>query len=103
MSDMDRVIQVQLLDELGEIVSVLIKIVTRGRLAGATVSAAVVRNSAKAVLRKQKQLVIPSVGRERPSVAEYDGLARAPVLVMNLRSVFCGDSRHVFLLGKDCE
>jgi hypothetical protein len=32
----------------------------------------------------EDQLIVPGVGIERPAVAEDDGLARAPVIVIDL-------------------
>src|SRR5258708_37486030 len=41
---------------------------------------------------QEERLVVPGVGIERPAVAEDDGLARAPVLVEDRRSIWCGNS-----------
>ena len=39
-------------------------------------------------------LVRLQIGRERPAMAEHDGLTAAPVLVENLNAVFGRDGRH---------
>src|SRR5258706_1110909 len=53
-----------------------------------------------ATLAEEQHLSVPVVRGERPSVTEHDGLALSPVLVVNLRSVLCGNRVHeVFLLG----
>src|SRR5436305_6820721 len=62
-------------------------------LSRASMAAAIVRDDAIAVLEKEQHLRIPVVGRERPAVAEDDGLSAAPVLVVDLDvgSIFFSD------------
>src|SRR5882757_10565769 len=50
---------------------------------------------AKAVVEEKHHLRVPIVGRQRPTVTEHYGLARSPVLVEDLRSVFCRNRRHI--------
>src|SRR3954447_20950738 len=45
-------------------------------------------------LEEEQQLGVPVVGRERPAVAEDDGLSGAPVLVVDLDAVGGGDGGH---------
>src|SRR2546422_11474492 len=57
--------------------------------------AAAVMGDAAISTRGQKQhLVFPCVRAERPAMAEDYGLSRAPVLVVDLRAIFCRDCRH---------
>src|ERR1700746_3209524 len=56
-------------------------------------SAAVGSDNAIAVIEEERHLVVPIIGRDGPAGAKHDGLAFAPVLVMNFDSVFCGDCR----------
>src|SRR5438067_2365287 len=80
--------------EGGEIVGVMIHVVTIGDLAGATVTAAIVRDDAIAVLEEEHHLRVPVVGGEWPAVGEDDGLAGTPVFVEDFGAVFGGDGGH---------
>src|SRR4051812_32177265 len=56
----------------------------------------VVSDDPIALRTEEKHLAVPSVGRKRPAVAEYNRLSSSPVLIKNFRSVFNGDHRHRF-------
>ncbi len=71
----DRVVQVEGLDELGEVIGVGVQVVAVPRLAGTPAAAAVMRDGPVAVRGHEEQLVIPRVGGERPAVAEHDRAA----------------------------
>ena len=45
-------------------------------------------------LEEEQHLRVPVVGRQRPAVAEHDGLTLAPVLVEDLNAVLGGDRGH---------
>ena len=75
VADQDRVVQVERLDELGEVVGVGVQVVAVPGLAGTPASATVVGDGAIAVGRDEERLVIPGVGGQRPAVAEHDRLA----------------------------
>jgi hypothetical protein len=45
-------------------------------------------------MKEEHHLGIPVIGRQRPAMAEYDGLTLAPVLVVDLYAVFGRDCRH---------
>ena len=51
-------------------------------------SPSVVSYDTIAVIEEEHHLGVPIIGRQRPAVAKDDGLTFAPVLVVNLRSVF---------------
>ena|SRR5580700_8291271 len=59
--------------------------------------AAVVRYHAIATLAEEQHLPVPVVSSQGPAVAENYGLSLSPILVLNLRSVFCRDCRHGML------
>src|ERR1700719_1034253 len=96
MAHVDCLLQVKLFSEGREIVRIGIHLVAVPGLGGASVPSPVMRDDPIAALAEEQHLSVPVVRTERPSVTEYDGLALSPVLVVNLRSVFCGDGRHGF-------
>src|SRR5712692_4437676 len=69
-------------------------------LSRAAMAAPVVGDDAIAVLEEEQQLCVPVIGAKRPAMAEYDGLAIAPVLVVNFRTIFCFDRAH-FVFSSD--
>src|SRR5712691_10872085 len=66
-------------------------------LGGAAMAAPVVGYDAIAVLEEEQHLRVPIIGRQRPAVAEHDGLTFAPVLVEDLNAVLRRDSAHRWL------
>src|SRR4029453_11992791 len=85
-------------DERREIVGVSVHVVAVPGLARATVAAPVVGDAAISVGSQEEHLIFPGIGRERPAMAEDNGLTLAPVLVIDLRAVFSGDGTHGNLL-----
>jgi hypothetical protein len=53
--------------------------------------AAVMRDHFIAVLHVKQHLRIPGIGVKRPTVREYDDLARTPVFIEDTRAVFFRD------------
>jgi hypothetical protein len=99
VTDMDRILQVEMTGEGGEVVGVMIHIVPFGALAGPAVAAAVMGNDAVAPTQEEDHLRVPVVRREGPSVGEDDGLAGAPVLVEDRGAVGGGNCRHRGILS----
>jgi hypothetical protein len=98
MSDVDRILQAEVRGDREKIVGIVIHVVAVGGLRGSPVAAAVMRDDAIAVIEEEHHLRVPIVGRQRPAVAEHDGLTLAPILVENLHAVLGSDRRHFTLL-----
>src|SRR5262245_31653517 len=81
-----------------EIIGIVIHVVAVARLGGSAVAAAVVGDHAVALIKKEQHLCVPVIGRERPAMAEHDGLPFAPILVEDFNAVFRFDETHVYLL-----
>jgi hypothetical protein len=77
-----------------QIVGVVVHVVTVTDLARASVAASIVGDHAVAVAEEEQHLVIPVVTGKRPSVAEDDRLAGAPILEEDLDAVARGDHAH---------
>ena len=58
-------------------------------------AAAVMGDHAIALIQEEQHLRVPVIGRQRPAMAEHNGLAGTPVLVENLDAVFGCDGGHV--------
>src|SRR6266852_5837579 len=81
-----------------KVVGIVIHVVTVARLGRPAVASPVMGDDAIAVLEEEQHLGVPVVGRQRPAVAEHDGLALAPVLVKDLNVVLGRDGGHRTLL-----
>jgi hypothetical protein len=92
--DVDGVMQVEMLGQVGQVIGVVVHVVAVGDLRGAAMPAPVVCDHPVATLQEEEHLGVPVVGREGPSVAEDDRLAGAPVLVEDLSSVSGGELGH---------
>ena len=97
VADQGCAVQVQRFDECRQVVGVGVHVVAIPRLARTAVAATIMGDTAIAVGRQVDHLAFPGIGAERPAVAEDDGLSRAPVLVIDLRTVFGGDRVHVIV------
>src|ERR1700686_2891877 len=73
----------------------MIHVMAATGLGGTTVPAAIVGYYSKTVFQKEQHLRIPIIGRQRPTVAKYDGRTLTPVLVEDFNAVFGGDRFHV--------
>src|SRR4030081_2020663 len=89
MADMDSVFQVEMRRQSGQGVGIVIHILAVAGLGRAPVATAVMGNNAIAVMQEEQHLRVPVIGRQRPAMAEHDGLTRTPVLVIDLDPVFC--------------
>src|ERR1700758_397977 len=78
----------------------MIHVMAATGLGGAAMAAPVMGYDAIAVLEEEQHLRVPIIGRQRPAVAEHDGLTFAPVLVEDLNAVFGGDRSHAGLLWR---
>src|SRR5206468_11692906 len=72
----------------------MIHVMAATGLGGAAMAAPVVGDDAIAVLEEKQHLRIPVIGRQRPTMAEHDGLTFAPVFIVDVdvSSVFFSDS-----------
>src|SRR5262245_46599058 len=98
VSDVDRVLEVECLDEFGKVVGVGVKVIAVPWLTRSAMSAAIMGDAAIAVGGQEEHLVLESVRAEWPAVAEHDGLPRAPVVEIDFSPVLGGDGAHVVLL-----
>src|SRR5260370_36543934 len=94
---MDRVLQVELRYELGEVVGVVVHVIAVPGLARAAVAPAIVSDASVSFGSQEEHLVFESIRGERPAMAEDHGLPFAPILVIDLRAIFGGDKGHGML------
>ncbi len=94
MTDVDGVLQIQMRSKGGEVVSVVIHVMTVAGLAGPAVTAPVMGDYAVAAIEEKHHLRVPVVRGERPAVRKNDWLTGSPVLVIDLDAVFGGDRAH---------
>ena len=91
MDGMDGILEIKFLNELCEVGGVRVHVVAVSRLARTPVAAAVMGDAAVSARSQKEHLIFKGVRGERPAVAEDHWLPGAPILVVNLRSVFSSD------------
>ena len=74
MADMDRVLQVELRDQVVDIGRIGVHLVAAVGLVRAAVTAPVMGDHAIALAEEEHHLVVPVVGAQRPAVVEDDRL-----------------------------
>ena len=94
MADVNRVFEVERVDQRREVVGVGVHVIAVPWLARAAVAAAVVRDAAIAVRSQEEHLVLERVCGKWPAVAEHHRLSLAPVLVINVSTVLSRDRVH---------
>src|SRR3989475_2456617 len=92
-----------------KVVGIVIHVMAVARLGGPAMASSVMGDDAIALFEEEQHLRVPIIGRQRPAVAEHDGLTFAPVLIIDVdvSSVFFSDSYvwhcvFSFLLGVYC-
>ncbi len=74
MTDMDGILQIQMLEDGAGVGRVMVHVVPVADLGRTTMAAAVRGDDAIALLEEVEHLRIPIVGRERPAMMKHDGL-----------------------------
>ena len=76
MADMDSVLEIEMRRHSRKVVRIVIHVVAVGDLSGPAVAAAVMGDDAITVIEEEQHLRVPVIGRQRPAMAEHDGLTR---------------------------
>jgi hypothetical protein len=100
------ILQIEMPGHRREIVGVMVHVVPVAGLSGTAMAAAIMGDDPIALAKEEQQLSIPIVCRERPAVAEHDGLSLTPILVENFDAVLGSDYWHALTLtltdGRRC-
>src|SRR6202045_182613 len=94
MANMNGVLQVEMRGQRRQVIGIVIHVVTVAHLSGPAMASAVMRYDAITVLEEEQHLRVPVIGRQRPAMAEHNGLTFAPVLIVDLRPVFGCNCTH---------
>src|SRR6266849_7193017 len=95
MADVNGVLQIEMRRQSRKVVGIVIHVMAAARLGGSAVAAAVMGYDSIAMIEEEQHLRVPVIGRQRPTMAEHDGLTFAPVLVEDLNTVFGCNRAHV--------
>ena len=91
---MDRVLEIEVCGQRGEVIRVMIHIVAIGPLARTSMPAPIMRDDAIAMVQEKHHLRVPVIRSERPAVRKHNRLSFTPVLVENLCAVLRRDRAH---------
>jgi hypothetical protein len=95
MANVNGVLQVKMRGQRRQVIGIVIHVVTVAHLSGPAMASAVMRYDAIAVLEEEQHLRVPVIGRQRPAMAEHNGLTFTPVLIVDLRPVFGCNCTHL--------
>src|SRR5438093_2286150 len=84
MADVNRIFQVEMIGDRLQIIGIVVHVVSAAGLSRATMSAPIRGNDAETFTDEKKHLRVPVVSRQRPTMAEDDGLSFAPVFIINV-------------------
>jgi hypothetical protein len=84
MTDVNRILQFEMIGDGLQIVSIMIHVMAIPGLRRATMSAPVGCYDAETFAKEEKHLRVPIICRERPSVAENDRLTGSPIFIIDL-------------------
>src|SRR5664280_2446207 len=93
-TDQDSALQVELLDKFREVIGICVHVVAIPGLTRPAMAATVMGNAAIAVGSQKQHLSFPTIRTKRPSVTEHHRPSCAPVLVIDLRTVFRHNRAH---------
>src|SRR5205085_339784 len=94
MADVNGILQAEMRGQSRKVVCIMVHVMALARLAGATVTTAIMGDHSIAVIWKEQHLRVPVIGRERPAMREHHRLTRTPILVINLGAVLGLDRWH---------
>jgi hypothetical protein len=99
MTDVNRIAEVEMHRKRRDVGGIVVHVMAINRLAGSTVTAAIMSNHTIAFVEKVKHLAFPIVGRQWPAVVEDDRLRGlgAPIAIEDFRSVSGRDRRRRYL------
>src|SRR5436190_10075115 len=98
MTNVHGILQIKMRSQSRKVVGIVIHVMAVARLGGPAVASSVVGDDAITVFEEEQHLRVPVIGRQRPTMAEDDGLSATPVFIkdVDVFSVFFsnGDVRH---------
>jgi hypothetical protein len=95
MADVNGVPEIEMCRQRRKVVGIVVHVVAVARLGGSPVAAPVMGDDAIAVQQEEHHLGVPVIGRQRPAMAEHDGLTASPVLVEDFHAIRGSDRAHV--------
>src|SRR5436305_4810972 len=84
MADVNRILEVEMIGDRLQIIGIVVHVVSAAGLSRAPMSAPIRGNDAETFADEKKHLRVPVIGRQRPTVAEDDGLSFAPVFIIDV-------------------
>ncbi len=91
MANQYHISQIERIEECRQIIGIGVQVVSVSGLIGSATAATIMGDRAIAMRSDQKQLIVPHINCERPSVAKDHRLTYAPVLVKDLCDILCSD------------
>src|SRR5437588_12898027 len=84
MADVNAILEVEMVGHGLQIVGIVVHVVAVAGLSRATMSTPISCNDAETFAEEKKHLRVPIIRRQRPAMAEHDGLTFSPVLIIDV-------------------
>src|SRR5439155_15173565 len=96
MTNVHGVLEIKMRSQSRKVIGIVIHVKAVARLGGPAVASSVMRDDAIALFEEEQHLRVPSIGRQRPAMAEDDGLSFAPIFIIDVdvRSVLLTDGHE---------
>src|SRR5947208_16219437 len=93
MTNLHGVLPIKMRGSSRKVGGIVIHVMALARLGGPAVASSVMGDDAIAVFEEEQHLRVPVIGRQRPTMAEDDGLSFAPIFIIDVDvcSVFFTD------------
>src|SRR5436190_9993809 len=81
MTNVNGVLQIEMRGQSRKVVGIVIHIMAVARLGRTAVTSSVMRDDAIPVVQEEQHLRVPVIGRQRPTMAEDEGLSAPPASI----------------------
>src|SRR5437016_11285147 len=104
MTNVHGVVQIKMRGQSRKVIGIVIHVMAVARLGGPAVASSVMGDGPIAVFEEKQHLRVPVIGRQRPTMAEDDGLSFAPVFIkdVDVGSVLLTDGDVWHLISLSC-
>src|SRR5215472_5254836 len=93
-TDQGEVIQVKALDEHRQVIGERIKLIALTRMIRSSTTSLIVHDTTHAARHERRCLILPHSSAHGPSVNEEKGFTRAPIRIIQTRSIMDFDKWH---------
>src|SRR6266446_3811266 len=84
VTNVHGVLQIKMRGQGCKVFGIMIHVMAVARMGGPAVTSSIMGDDAITVFEEEEHLRVPVIGRQRPTVAENDGLSFAPISIIDV-------------------